>query len=304
MSNGSVIVYSNKKGEEEKKEGVCFKCIILKGKKLKNVITFIIDFLDAVSKYETEEKVYNKLVSHGLPQCIKKEALIAVLCKYDFDPTTKYHEFPLIRRDDIKNNLSIYDIPMFFEKIPSGFSPFCTLDEKRIVAKYYTHNSQNNDDNNIETIEIEKEPRPLKEHTFCHLCRVVYQDYLAHLETKTHKKNKKQNQEIYDRIKFSFKRIRTFWKDKNITNKKEVEEDDCEKISKMTIITTKLDEITQSTAMQTMNVLPADENKAFVKRMLGKFKGKRKSDQINLPGYLQFNRKGEPKLVHNYKKKK
>ena len=125
---------------------------------------------------------------------------------------------------------------MYFEKIPSGFSPFCTLDEKRMVAKYYTHNALNYDENNIETIEVGKEPKPLKEHTFCHLCRVVYQDYLEHLETKTHKKNKKQNQDIYVRINFSFERIRTFWKDKNITNKKEIEEDDSEKIPKMTII--------------------------------------------------------------------
>ena len=72
----------------------------------------------------------------------------------------------------------------------------------------------------------------------------------------------------------------------------------------MTIISNKLDEITQSTAMQTMNVLPADENKAFVKRMIGRFKGKRKSDQLQLPGYLQFNLKGETKFVHNYRKKK
>ena len=297
-------MYSNKKGGKENREEVYFKCIILEGKKLKNVITFIIDFLNAVSKYETDEKVYKKLVSHGLPQCIKKEALIAVLCKYDFEPTTKYHEFPLIKRDDIKNNISNYDIPMYFEKIPSGFSPFCTLDEKRMVAKYYTHNALNYDENNIETIEVGKEPKPLKEHTFCHLCRVVYQDYLEHLETKTHKKNKKQNQDIYVRINFSFERIRTFWKDKNITNKKEIEEDDSKKIPKMTIISNKLDEITQSTAMQTMNVLPADENKAFVKRMIGRFKGKRKSDQLQLPGYLQFNRKGETKFVHNYRKKK
>ena len=102
-------MYSNKKGGKENREEVYFKCIILEGKKLKNVITFIIDFLNAVSKYETDEKVYKKLVSHGLPQCIKKEALIAVLCKYDFEPTTKYHEFPLIKRDDIKNNISNYD---------------------------------------------------------------------------------------------------------------------------------------------------------------------------------------------------
>ena len=46
---------------------------------------------------------------------------------------------------------------MYFEKIPSGFSPFCTLDEKRMVAKYYTHNALNYDENNIETIEVGKE---------------------------------------------------------------------------------------------------------------------------------------------------
>ena len=56
-----------------------------------------IDFLVAISKYETAEKTYKKLVSHGLPQNIRKEALIAILCKYDFEPTTKYHEFPLLR---------------------------------------------------------------------------------------------------------------------------------------------------------------------------------------------------------------
>ena len=197
---------------------------------------------------------------------------------------------------------------MYIETIPSGFSPFCTLDEKRIVSQYITRNAcySNNGETTEKKIKLEKEPKPMQEHTFCHLCRVVYADYIEHLETKTHKENLKKNQPIYDGINNTFKRIRDFWKDKKFTETNEIEEekDTVEYISKGNVRPIKINDLTQSTTFQTGNgIIIENINKAFIKKIAEGFKKKRKSNEINIPSRANISA-CDTKFVHNYNKRK
>lgn len=185
---------------------------------------------------------------------------------------------------------------MYIETIPSGFSAFCTLDEKRIVARYITINANNQKEDRTER--IKKEPRPVQEHTYCHLCKVVYKDYIAHLDTKTHKSNMIQNQKIYDEINCSFKRIRTFWKDIKITenNESEEERDIVEYIPKGSLKRIMCGETTQSTNSQSVDWLFEQLNVAYVKKT---FRKKRKSNEIGVPSNAILNL-GENKYYRNY----
>ena len=191
---------------------------------------------------------------------------------------------------------------MYKDAIPSGFSAFCTLDEKRIVAKYITINANNQKGDSTET--IKKEPKPFREHTYCHLCKVVYKDYIAHLDTKMHKENMKQNQKIYDGIKSTFRRIRDFWKDKKIAEINEIEEErdivECIPKGHITIITS--EGLSQSTAFQSVDSMKFGNVKvAYVKNVTNSLRKKRKSNEIKFPSRAIFHF-GETKFFRNYYK--
>lgn len=171
---------------------------------------------------------------------------------------------------------------MYIETIPSGFSAFCTLDEKKIVAHYYKKNALVYDNyitSNLNNVSIIKAPEPIKEHTYCHLCNVKYKDYFLHLESKTHKENCLKNKSLYEQIEGSLSRIRAFWSKQTIFSK----ESEIEK-SISNIITDKnkdfLNDIfTQTTTAQTLT---------FTQNMLGEERGERKMKKFGKRKYKEM----------------
>lgn len=171
-----------------------------------------LDFIDAIVKYDFSEKLFTKLVSHGLPSKVNKESLIAVFSSYDYQRKTHFCEFPLVKGEFIKDNISIYDIPLFIPIIPIGFSQFCTLEEKKKIKHYFIQKakcvneqffSHENSINNI--------PEPKKDHSYCQLCHLNYDNYKKHIESMTHKENLIKTNNLFSKIIITLQRIRQFW---------------------------------------------------------------------------------------------
>jgi hypothetical protein len=60
---------------------------------------------------------------------------------------------------------------------------------------------------------------PRKEHNFCHLCSMRYDDYNIHIKSDIHNLNLNRNKNNYDQLRTSFTRIQNQWKEKNDVNK-------------------------------------------------------------------------------------
>lgn len=171
-----------------------------------------LDFIDAIVKYDFSEKLFTKLVSHGLPSKVNKESLIAVFSSYDYQRKTHFCEFPLVKREFVKDNISIYDIPLFIPTIPLGFSQFCTLEEKKKIEHYFIKKAKcvNEQFLSYENT-INKLPEPKKEHSYCQLCHLNYDNYKKHIESMIHKENLIKTNNLFSNIVATFQRIRQFW---------------------------------------------------------------------------------------------
>ena len=201
---------------------------------------------------------------------------------------------------------------MYIETIPSGFSAFCTLDEKKVVAHYYKKNAlvyDNSIPSNSNNASIVKAPEPIKEHTYCHLCNMKYKDYFLHLESKTHKENCLKNKSLYDQIDSSLSRIRAFWNNRILFTKKDKESELEKSISNIIIEKNKdllSDTFTQTTTAQTLtytqNLIGEDRGEKKLKKF-----GKRKykemmeaEEELNILHGTngRYLRNVAPKLVH------
>ena len=57
---------------------------------------------------------------------------------------------------------------------------------------------------------------PIPKNNFCYICHIKFEDYLLHLETKTHKKNLNEENIYFNKeIKNAFKRVNKFWDNNN-----------------------------------------------------------------------------------------
>ena len=210
------------------------------------------DLITALNSLETKGKEYDKLVKYGLPVTVNKDATIAILNNNGLSKKTIYYEFPRVKNNYLKHNKSEYNIPMFFKHITSGFSLFCTLSEKKFIEKYYSQAFLEEEENNKnEDNDISKSPKPLREHSYCHLCKRVFQDYVNHVNSKLHQDNYVNNKPVYGQIADCFKRVRHFWS-KNEEKKIKINTIKLDNISE--IETKSFHEICNNNSTQTTNL--------------------------------------------------
>ena len=126
----------------------------------------------------------------------------------------KYYSF-------IYKDISENDIPFYHSGIPDGFSIFCTQNEymqvlSHINTEEYKKQLQRKKEKELENQILKTEPEPNKKEFLCQICRARFDNYLEHINSNLHEKNKGKYYNSFKRIKSTFKRISDFYnKDKN-----------------------------------------------------------------------------------------
>ena len=128
------------------------------------------------------------------------------------------YEFPIIEEPYFQQrSISKYEIPQYIPDIPEGFSVFCTLWEASKVKQYMLMSQEEQEKLNIKENYDKQEKEnhfeePIPKSNYCYICHIKFEDYLLHLETKTHKLNLKEENTYFNKeIKNVFKRINKFW---------------------------------------------------------------------------------------------
>jgi hypothetical protein len=162
---------------------------------------------------------------YGLAKDIDRNGTISIVNLRD--KKLKFHVFNKAKNSAANSSLK-YDIPVYDNSAPAGFSLFMSQEEKYMIEAYiqkngwakvnkeeevsqYTLINANNTIPNPENI-----PLPRKEHNFCHLCLFRYDDYFKHIESNGHMTNRQKNSGFFDRLSNTFERVRGFWETKKI----------------------------------------------------------------------------------------
>ena len=173
----------------------------------------------------------------GVNSKTNKESLIALYLPSNSYQKIHYHEFPLIKENKWKNGaITKYDIPQYIRDIPEEFPAFCTIKEagslrnikkreekKKKILDNNTQTNIDNNSNNNNKDNILEEPIPNEMHKYCHLCKKQFDNYLRHINTKSHKDNNLKYNDTFKSIKNIFGRVNNFWNNKvnNENNNKE-----------------------------------------------------------------------------------
>ena len=152
-----------------------------------------------------------ELCQCGLKLNLIQESLLAIVTNNSSRQKLHCYLFPKIQKDvsNIEGKIK-YEIPQFIIGMPDGFSVFSTIPEARQI-KYYKekyekplNKIENNDINNQQ---IEIEPKPTKEHNYCYICGITFEDYYLHVSDQYHFFNLKKFKKIFNKINMTFKRI-------------------------------------------------------------------------------------------------
>ena len=107
----------------------------------------------------------------------------------------------------------MYDIPFYYPHPPKGYAIFSTFSEMKKVEYYLAKQKEIKRTRRIsfEDEPIEREPEPKKEHSYCQLCYIDYEDYKSHIVSPLHLDKLAKHSENYSKISFTLERIRLFW---------------------------------------------------------------------------------------------
>ena len=105
------------------------------------------------------------------------------------------------------------DIPFYHAGVPDGFSLFCTqMEYTRVLSHIKTEEYKNfieqkkqKEKEQEEILEIEPEPK--KKEFLCQVCKSRFDNYLEHIKSNLHKRNKSKYYITFNKIKLTFKRI-------------------------------------------------------------------------------------------------
>ena len=178
----------------------------------KNNESNIIKIITLNSLYEEinmfESKFYDFFIAKGLNKNYSKETIICILLRNKHKKTSDliYQNFNNSR------NLEENDIPFYHPKAPDTFSLFCSEYEyKQILRHIKTEEYQiqlKEKKNKLEEEKILKEePEPNKKEFLCQICKARFDNYLEHIKSNLHNKNKLKYNEAFTNIKNTFKRI-------------------------------------------------------------------------------------------------
>ena len=104
------------------------------------------------------------------------------------------------------------DIPFYHEDVPDGFSLFCTQNEYIQILSYikseiYKKQLETKKQREEEEQILKSEPEPIRKEFLCQICKSRFDNYLEHIKSNLHKKNKSKFLNAFNRIKETFKRI-------------------------------------------------------------------------------------------------
>ena len=149
-------------------------------------------------------KSFDYFIQKGLSQKYDQNNTIALILKNPYkQDILKYHCFN-------NSNLEMKnDIPFYHEGIPEGFSMFCTrLEYMQIMAHIKKCEKKKNI---IEKEQVlETEPIPNKRHFICQICKIKFDNYIEHINSKIHEENKLKFRNVFLRMKLTFRRIVNF----------------------------------------------------------------------------------------------
>jgi hypothetical protein len=117
--------------------------------------------------------------------------------------------------------MNINDIPFFHPNAPNGYSLFCTQFEYMQLMEYLKTKNKKIKRQIIEDESFTQEPIPSKDHFICQICKVKFNKYLEHINSRFHKQNILQYKSLFLRIKLTFRRIISNIEEQNDIKKEE-----------------------------------------------------------------------------------
>jgi hypothetical protein len=134
----------------------------------------IIAYKDLLEHITTIESTHiDNHFNNGLPKSVDRNAVISMIYPNEFmNKKLHFHEFEKLNGENKSNILkrSDYDVTQYIHNAPSGFSLWMTLDEIKCVENYKMKNK-------TKTKNEVKNAKPRKEHNFCQICNIFFNDY-------------------------------------------------------------------------------------------------------------------------------
>lgn len=165
-----------------------------------------------------DSKYFDYFILKGLNQNYSPENTICLLPKNKYKPTTSQ----LIQYNfNSSKNVEDNDIPFYHPRAPESFSLFCSESEFRQIMKHikteeYKNQLMEKELKLKEEMKLKTEPEPNKKEFLCQICKARFDNYLEHIKSNLHNKNKIKYNDTFIGIKNTFKRIYEFNKDKKI----------------------------------------------------------------------------------------
>ena len=153
-------------------------------------------------------KSFNFFLENGLNKTSNPKTTIALLLKNKLKHNTIIRSFSFSNDNNVLNN----DIPFYHPFAPDGFSLFCSQYEYNKILTYITTEEYKNKiilkkQQSEEGYKLKTEPEPNKKEFLCQVCKTRFDNYLEHIKSKLHNKNKSSYINSYKRLKLTFKRI-------------------------------------------------------------------------------------------------
>ena len=169
-------------------------------------------------------KTIDYFIQKGLKRDIKNFFFKIILCLLLRNKYKKTQELISYDFNDSKT-LEDNDIPFYHPKAPENFSVFCSEYEYRQVLRHiktveYKNQLLEKKTKLEEELLLKTEPEPNKKEFLCQICKARFDNYLEHIKSNLHTKNKLKYNDTFINIKNTFKRISEFNKNKNIIKNK------------------------------------------------------------------------------------
>jgi len=182
------------------------------GKKNKKRIIRLITAKDLKQEMNYFQKSkFEYFLSKNLPQNANKMTTLALIQR-----NRLYEEKIIFRVFNNSKKETENDIPFFHKNAPDGYSFFCCRDEYSQLINYLKKNKKTKKKEKVQQEQLESEPSPDKKHYACQICKLRFDDYLEHIHSKFHEKNKLNYADSFLRIKNTFNRIVIFNKEKKL----------------------------------------------------------------------------------------
>jgi hypothetical protein len=155
-----------------------------------------------------KSKVYDFFIEKGLNKNYSSDTTI---CIYLRNKHKKESDL-IFQNFNNSKKLEENNIPFYHPKAPDTFSLFCSEYEfKQILRHIKTEEYQiqlKEKKNKLEEEKILKEePEPNKKEFLCQICKARFDNYLEHIKSNLHNKNKIKYSEVFISINNTFKRI-------------------------------------------------------------------------------------------------